>query len=151
VVTTTGFNDRTSLDLAGHPHSESLRMTERFHRRDTGHIELQVTLEDPKAYNRTWTLPVDLDLMPDGDLIEFICENRDTKQHLVGKRDEEFRISKDVLSQYVGRYDSSENSSVVSVTLEGDHLMIDPGGMGKIPLVAMSENTFSMEGNVVEF
>jgi len=149
VVTTTGFNDRTSLDLAGHPHSEALRMTERFRRRDAGHMDLQVTIEDPKAYNRAWTLPVDLDLMPDGELIEFICEDRD-KGHLVGKRDEEFRVSKDLLTQYAGRYDA-ENGSAVVVTLEGDRLMIEPGGMGKIPLIAMSENSFSMEGNIVEF
>ena len=62
-------------------------LTERFRRRDTGHIDLKVTFEDPKAYNRTWTLPVDLDLMPDGELIEYVCEDRD-KPHLVGKRDE---------------------------------------------------------------
>jgi len=149
VVTTTGFNDRTSLDLAGHPHSEALRMTERFRRRDAGHMDLQVTIEDSKAYNKSWTLPVDLDLMPDGELIEFICEDRD-KGHLVGKRDEEFRVSKDLLTQYAGRYDA-ENGSAVVVTLEGDRLMIEPGGMGKIPLIAMSENSFSMEGNIVEF
>lgn len=150
VVTTAGYNDRTSLDLGGHPHSEALRTTERFHRRDAGHIELQVTIEDPKAYNRQWTLPVDLDLMPDGELIEYICEDRD-KKHLVGKRDEEFRVPREVLSQYVGTYDSTESSAKVLVTLEGDRLMIDPGGMSKIPLVALSENSFSMEGNVVEF
>jgi hypothetical protein len=151
VVTTTGYNDRTSLDLGGHPHSEALRMTERFHRRDAGHIDLQVTIEDPKAYNRTWTLPVDLDLMPDGELIEFVCENQNAKPHLVGKRPEEFQVSKDVLRQYVGRYDLSGSRAVVEVTLEGDHLMIDPGGMGKIQLIAMSETSFSMEGNIVEF
>jgi uncharacterized protein DUF3471 len=150
VVTTSGYNDRTSLDLGGHPHSESLRMTERFHRRDAGHIDLQVTIEDPKAYNKSWTLPVDLDLMPDGELIEYICEDRD-KVHLVGKRDEEFRIPREVLSKYVGTYDAAGGRNSVSVTLEGDRLMIDPGGMGKIPLVAMSENSFSMEGNIVEF
>ncbi|MEO8052011.1 MAG: hypothetical protein ABI833_16465 [Acidobacteriota bacterium] len=150
VVTTSGYNDRTSLDLGGRPHSEALRVTERFRRRDAGHMDLQVTLEDPKAYTKAWTLPVDLDLMPDGELIEFVCENQNSKPHLVGKREEEFHVSKDVLSQYVGRYDSGQSSGVI-VTLEGDRLMIDPGGMGKIPLVAMSENTFSMEGNVVEF
>src|SRR5579871_4153758 len=150
VVTTAGYNDRTSLDLGGHPHSEALRMTERFHRRDAGHIDLQVTIDDPKAYNRQWTLPVDLDLMADGELIEYICEDH-SKPHLVGKREEEFHISKAVLAQYVGTYAASPTATPVSVTLEGDRLMIDPGGMGKIPLVAMSENTFSMEGNVVEF
>ena len=151
VVTTTGFNDRTSLDLAGHPHSEALRLTERFRRRDAGHIDLQVTFEDPQAYYRTWTLPVDLDLIPDGELIEFVCERLDIKQHLVGKREAEFPVSKDVLTQYAGTYDSTENATVVLVTLEGDRLVIEPGGMGKIPLYAMSENSFSMEGNVVEF
>jgi hypothetical protein len=149
VVTTTGFNDRTSLDLGGHPHSEALRITERFRRRDAGHIDLKVTFDDPKAYNRTWTLPVDLDLMPDGELIEYVCEDRD-KPHLVGKRDKEFHVSREVLAQYAGIYDA-ENRSVVVVTLEGDRLVIDPGGMGKIPLIAMSEDSFSMEGNIVEF
>ncbi len=151
VVTTAGYNDRTSLDLGGHPHSEELRMTERFRRRDAGHMDLQVTLNDPKAYNQAWTLPVDLDLMPDGELIEFVCENQNAKPHLVGKRPEEFQVSKEILSQYVGRYDSPGSPSGVIVTLEGDHLMIDPGGMGKIQLIAMSANTFSMEGNIVEF
>jgi hypothetical protein len=150
VVTTTGYNDRTSLDLGGHPHSEALKMTERFHRRDAGHMDLQVTLDDPKAYNKPWTLPVDLDLMPDGELIEFVCENQSDKPHLVGKRPEEFQVSKDILNQYVGRYDLPSHAVVV-VTLEGDHLMIDPGGMGKIQLIAMSETSFSMEGNIVEF
>ena len=151
VVTTTGYNDRTSLDLGGHPHSEALRVTERYRRRDAGHIDLQVTLDDPKAYNRAWTLPVDLDLMSDDELIEYICEDRSDKPHLVGKRPEEVQVSKDILSQYVGRYDSSASSSGVVVTLEGDRLMIDPGGMGKIPLIAISQTSFSMEGNIVEF
>lgn len=151
VVTTSGYNDRTSLDLGGRPHSEALRVTERYRRRDAGHIDLQVTLEDPKAYNRTWTLPVDLDLMPDGELIEFICENQSDKPHLVGKRQEEFQVAGDILSQYVGRYDSTAAAAGVVVTLEAGRLMIDPGGMGKIPLIAMSQTSFSMEGNVVEF
>jgi hypothetical protein len=151
VVTTGGYNDRTSLDLGGHPHSESLRLIERYRRRDAGHMDFQVTIEDPKAYNRTWTLPVDLDLIPDGELIEYICENEKDKQHLIGKRDEEFAVPMEVLSQYVGRYDTPQYPSGVIVTLEGNRLVIDPGGAGKIPLIAQSENTFSMEGNLVEF
>ena len=151
VVTTNGYNDRTSLDLGGRPHSEALRLTERFRRRDAGHIDLQVTLEDPKAYNRTWTLPVDLDLMPDGELIEYVCESQSDKPHLVGKIQQEFHVSRDVLTQYIGIYDSTQNLAATAVTLEGDRLMIEPGGMGKIPLIALSENSFSMEGNIVEF
>ncbi len=151
VVTTAGYNDRTSLDLGGHPHSESLRLTERFHRRDFGHIDLQVTLEDPKAYKRPWTLPIGLDLVTEGDLIEYVCENERDKQHLVGKRGEEFSVPVNILAQYVGTYETPQYPTGVVVTLEGSRLMIDPGGAGRIPLVAQSEYTFSMEGNLVEF
>lgn len=151
VVNTAGYNDRTSLDLGGHPHSEALRVTERFHRSDAGHMDFAVTIEDAKAYSRSWTLPVDLDLIPDGELIEYICENERDKRHLVGKREEEFAVPADVLAQYVGRYDTPQFPAGVIVTLEGNRLMIEPGGAGKIPLIAQSLNTFSMEGNLVEF
>jgi hypothetical protein len=150
VVTTAGFNDRTTLDLAGHPHTEALRVTERFHRRDAGHIDLQVTLDDPKAYTRAWTLPIELDLVPDGDLIEYVCENERDAAHLVGKSGEEFRVPAEVLAQYVGSYRAPARA-VTSVSLEGDRLMVAEGQAGKIPLTAHSENTFSMEGTDIEF
>ncbi len=151
VVTTASYNDRTSLDLGGHPHSEALRMTERFHRRDAGHMDLEVTLDDPQAYAKPWTLPINLNLVPDGELIEYVCENERDKQHLVGKREQEFPVSVDILARYVGHYDTPQYPTGVVVTLDGNRLMIDPGGAGKIPLYAQSENTFSMEGNIVEF
>jgi hypothetical protein len=151
VATTAGYNDRTSLDLGGHPHTEALRVIERFHRRDAGHIDLQVTLEDPKAYARAWTLSVELDLIPDAELIEYVCENERDKPHLVGKSGEEFRVPAEVLAQYVGVYETRGLPEGTPVTLEGDRLMIDPGGAGKIPLIAHSENSFTMEGTGVEF
>ena len=150
VVTTTGYNDRTSLDLAGHPHTEALRMTERYHRRDVGHLEVQVTLDDPKAYTRSWTLPMEFALMPDEQLIEYVCENERDKSHLIGTSGEEFRVPAEVLAQYTGTYQGPAER-VVTVSLEGNRLMIDVGGTGKIPLVAHSENTFTMIGTGVEF
>ena len=150
VVTTTGYNDRTSLDLAGHPHTEALRMTERYHRRDVGHLEVQVTLDDPKAYTRSWTLPMEFALMPDEQLIEYVCENERDKSHLIGTSGEEFRVPAEVLAQYTGTYQGPADR-VVTVSLEGNRLMIDVGGTGKIPLVAHSENTFTMIGTGVEF
>lgn len=151
VVTTAGYNDRTSLDLGGHPHSDSLRLTERLHRRDFGHMDLEVTVEDPKAYKRAWTLPIGLDLVTEGDLIEYVCENERDKQHLIGKRSEEVSVPVSTLAKYVGTYLSPAYPTGVIVTLEGDRLMIDPGGAGRIPLIAQSETSFSMEGNIVEF
>jgi len=150
VVTTAGYNDRTTLDLAGHPHTEGLRLTERYHRRDAGHLDLQVTFDDPKAYTRPWTLPVEFDLIPDGDLIEYICENERDKAHLVGKSGEEFHVPAEVLAEYTGKYESPAFPAGVVVSFEGGRLMIDPGA-GKIPLVAHSETSFTMEGTGVDF
>lgn len=149
VVTTAGYNDRTTLDLAGHPHTEALRVTERFHRRDVGHLDLQVTFDDPKAYTRSWTLRPEFDLMPDGELIEYVCEDRD-KPHLVGKSEAEVPVPAEVLAQYAGSYEMS-GFPVGKVTLEGNRLMIDLDGTGKIPLIARSQNTFTMEGTGVDF
>jgi hypothetical protein len=150
VVTTAGYNDRTTLDLAGHPHTESLRVTERYRRRDAGHMELRVTFDDPKAYTRPWTLPVDFDLIPDGDLIEYVCENERDAPHLVGKSGEEFKVAADVLAQYAGSYESRAGAAGVRVSLEAGRLMIDTGA-GNVPLVAHSETSFTMEGTGVEF
>lgn len=150
VVTTAGYNDRTTLDLAGHPHTEALRVTERYHRRDAGHLDLQVTFEDPKSYTRPWTVPVQFDLVPDGDLIEYICENERDSAHLVGKSGEEFRVPAEVLDQYAGTYQSPAFPAPMVVSVEGSRLMINPGA-GKIPLVAHSETSFTMEGTGVDF
>jgi len=148
VVTTAGFNDKTTIDLAGHPHTESLRVTERFRRRDAGHIDLQVTLEDPKAYARAWTLPIEMELIADGELIEYVCEDR-SGPHLVGKRGDEFKVPLEILAKYVGAYGAPGRSFVV--TLEEGRLMIDQDGAGKIPLFAHSETSFTQEGTGIEF
>ena len=150
VVTTGGYNDRTTIDLAGHPHTEALRMTERIHRRDAGHLEVEVTFEDPKAYTRPWTLPLEFALVPDGELIEYVCENERDSPHLVGKAGEEFRVPAGVLAQYPGAY-QAPGRGVAMVTLEGNKLMIAEGQGGKISLVARSEHAFTMEGTGVEF
>jgi len=84
VVDTRGFNDRSWLDDPGHPHTEAMHVTEKFTRRDFGHLEIQITIDDPKAYTRPWTVNARFDLMPDTELIENICEDKDTP-HLVGK------------------------------------------------------------------
>src|SRR5687767_12300943 len=70
VVTSTGFNDRTWLDTAGHPQTESLRITERMRRRDLGHMDFEYTVEDPKAFKRPITIKIDRQLAPDEDLRE---------------------------------------------------------------------------------
>jgi len=75
VVETIGFNDKSWVARPGHPHTEALRITERYRRRDFGHIDLQMTVDDPKAFTRPWSARVKFNLLPDTDLLEFHCDN----------------------------------------------------------------------------
>ena len=82
VVDTIGLNDRGWLDAFGHPRSEQMHMTERYHRRDFGHMDLEFTFNDPKYYTRPFGLKAALRLLPDSDLIEYVCENEKDRTHL---------------------------------------------------------------------
>jgi hypothetical protein len=86
VIDTAGFNGKTWLDLAGHPSTDALRLTERFQRRDFGHLELRLTIDDPKGYTKPWTVTQTMQLAADTELLEYVCnENEKDLQHLVGK------------------------------------------------------------------
>jgi len=82
VVDSQGFNGRVWLDQLGKPSTEALHVTTRFHRRDVGHMDIQITIDDPKAYTKPWGASVAVSLLPDADLMEFIClENeKDTRR-----------------------------------------------------------------------
>jgi len=83
VVETAGFNDKSWLDVIGHPHSEALRVVERYHRRDFGHMDLEMTFDDPQMYTKPFTLKVTEDLLADSDLFESFCnENEKDRPHL---------------------------------------------------------------------
>ncbi len=80
VVESFGFNDRTWLDHDGHPHTEGLRTTERYRRRNFGNLELEVTFSDPGAYTRPWTVAVRAELAADTEMVEWVCNESD--QHV---------------------------------------------------------------------
>jgi len=83
VVETAGFNGRTRLDLMGHYHSEALRVTERFRRRDFGHLDVEMTFDDPKTYTSPFSIKVPHDLLADSDIFEMFCnENEKDRAHL---------------------------------------------------------------------
>jgi hypothetical protein len=82
VVQTAGFNDKTTLDALGHRHSDALRVTERFRRRDFGHLDVEMTFDDPTFYTRPFTIKVPHDLQADGDIFEMFCENEKDRTHL---------------------------------------------------------------------
>jgi hypothetical protein len=86
VVDTIGSNGRTWLDMRGLPATEALHVTERYTRPNIGRIDIEVTIDDPKAYTRPWKVNLQWTLQPDTELIESICEeNSKDLPHMVGK------------------------------------------------------------------
>jgi hypothetical protein len=74
VVTTSGLRDGGWLDINGTPLTDAAKLTEKFRRVKYGRMEVDVTVDDPKAYTRPWTVRVNQQIMLDEDLIEFICQ-----------------------------------------------------------------------------
>jgi len=85
VVETSGFNDKTWIDGGGTPHSDALRLTERFRRLDFGHLEIEYTFEDPKAFVQPFSATIKFGLLADTELLDHQCENEKDAGHLVGK------------------------------------------------------------------
>jgi hypothetical protein len=86
VVDTRGFNGKTWLDQVGKPTTDKLHVIERYTRKDYGHMDLTITIDDPGAYTRPWTVKQDVTLQPETELLEFICnENNRDLEHLPGK------------------------------------------------------------------
>jgi hypothetical protein len=84
VVETTNIRDGGWLDINGSPLTEAARITERFRRPDYGHLEIAVTVDDPKAYTRPWTVTITQRIMVDTEMMEFICnENEKSSKHYV--------------------------------------------------------------------
>jgi hypothetical protein len=86
VIDTVGFNDRFWFDFAGHPHTERLHTIERYRRPEFGRLLYEVTIDDPGAYTRPFTLYGDHTYESDTELMEYICnENNQDVEHIVGK------------------------------------------------------------------
>jgi hypothetical protein len=85
VVETAGFNDKTVLDALGHVHSDELRIVERFRRRDFGHLDVEMTFDDPKLYTRPFTIRVPHTLLADDDIFEMFPQNEKDCAHM-GKK-----------------------------------------------------------------
>ena len=86
VVETVGLRDLGWLDVEGSPLTESGKIVERFRRIDYGHLEIEVTIDDPKAYTKPWTVTVHQRVLLDTDLIEFVCqENEKDQPHLAAQ------------------------------------------------------------------
>jgi hypothetical protein len=86
VVQSIGFRDDMWLDRGGSPMTSAAKITEKFHRVNYGRLELEVTVDDPKAYTKPWTIKLTEFLELNTDLIDNICrENEKDEPHMVGK------------------------------------------------------------------
>jgi hypothetical protein len=86
VVVSNGFRDDLWLDANGSPMTSAAKITERFRRPDFGHLEIALTVDDPKAYTRPWTVTLKQTIVANSDLLDYVCqENEKDVPHLVGK------------------------------------------------------------------
>jgi len=85
VIDTVGYNDKFWFDFRGHPHTEQLRTVERYTRKEFGTLTNEITINDPGAYSKPFMVTFTANLMPDGELLEYICqESERSAQHLRG-------------------------------------------------------------------
>ena len=154
VVESAGFNDRTWLDRAGHPHSENLRVTERLRRADFGHMQFQITYDDPETLTKPLSFSLAVNYAADTDMLENVCNETDRKVHLVGSANAGVPLSPAVLAKYEGRYEFREGSPNVrgfmgvkqNVTLIDGRLYLNA-----LPLIPQSETKFESTGSAAEF
>jgi hypothetical protein len=161
VVTTNGYNERTLIDGEGHRHTEALRVTERFTRRDLGHMDVQVTFEDSKAYARPITIPVEATLQPDTELVEYVCaENERSRPHLIGTADDDKKqqvsVPPEVLARYAGTYRfppfvPGDKPFNVTVTPKDAVLLVEIERGPTITAIPTAPTKFLAQGVAVEF
>ena len=151
VVESNGYNDKTWLHAEGLGHTEKLRVTERYRRTDFGHMQVEVTYDDPGTFTSPLHQVVNLEYAADDEILELVC-NEATEggtKHWVGDKTADalakaIELSPAILAKYVGRYEGIwlDNPTRVEVTLENNALLVSRNGGAKNQLVAQSETTF---------
>jgi hypothetical protein len=157
VVESNGFTERSWLDFGGHPHTEALRITERYTRRTVGRLEVQITLTDAKVFAKPITLTIPIKLLPDTEMLEGFCENHHKSRERMAstKAATVVNVPAATLSRYIGSYQTDESydgmTHDMAVTLDGSELWFDYEGKGKELLIALTPARFSWSGSIVEF
>ena len=155
VVESFGYNAHTWLDSAGHPHSEALRITERYRRRDFGHMDIEVTFEDPSVYARPIKVALVADLRPDTELLESVCQEAGDRnlEHWVGKASDEKKVAvpvaAEILAKYAGTYVEQDlwgpgpHPRIIEVTVADGALFAELSNRGRVQLTPQSDTTFA--------
>ena len=163
VVESSGFHAGSWLDRVGNPHTEQLRVTERYRRTNFGTLDIAVTFSDPAAYTRPWTVTVAAEYAADTEMLEWVCNEGASRSlvHWVGQasdeRKNEVKVAPAILARYVGTYieqppywrnaqlvgSARASGRTLQITVEDGRLVGDMDGRGKQELVAMSANEFT--------
>ena len=161
IVDSVGFNDKTWLSRYGQPHSEALRVSERYRRRDVGHLQVEVTFSDPALYAKPWGFTAHMALAADTEMLESICER--TSDHWAGSLSDAANagvtVAPDVLARYVGVYNGlyGGEKRTIDVSLSGGQLIariigraaVDGGEMR--PLIPQTQTLFEGLGIAYQF
>jgi hypothetical protein len=163
VVESFGFHAGTWLDRDGHPHTEKLRLTERYRRPDFGRLDIEVTFSDPETFAKPFTVQAGAEFAADTEMLEWVCNEGASRSlvHWVGtaadERKNEVPVAPQILARYAGVYVEQppywrREARIVHVSVENGKLVGDMDGRGKQVLVASSETEFSgLYGLGVEF
>jgi hypothetical protein len=155
VVESAGFNSRSWLDRAGHPHSEKLRVTERFRRSDFGHMNFQITYDDPETLTKPLTFSLAVNYAADTDMLETVCnESERNKVHMISTANTGVPLDAAVLAKYVGQYEYRQGSPAVRAFMGSTQTVTMINGqlyLNALPLVPQSETRFESTGAVAEF
>jgi hypothetical protein len=163
VVESNGFHAGTWLDRDGHPHTERLRLTERYRRTSVGTLEIEATFSDPGAYTRPWTVKVSAQYATDTEMLEWVCNEGGSRSltHWIGQASDDLKnevaVAPAILARYVGTYleqppywksvqisaTPQASGRTVRITLEDGKLFGDMDGRGKQRLIGMSDTEFA--------
>jgi hypothetical protein len=161
IVDSFGFNDKTWLSRYGQPHTEALRVRERYRRPDFGHLQVEVTFTDPAAYAKPWGFRADMALAADTDMLESVCER--SSEHWTGSVSDAANaavtVAPDVLARYVGVYVGTYSGTkrTIEVVLSGGQLIATVVGAAGVdggetrPLIPQSQTLFEGVGLGYQF
>ena len=155
VVESNGYNDKTWLNGRGLSHTEQLRMTERYRRPNFGRIEIEVTYEDPGAFESPLQSTVEVNFAADDVMLETVCaeaygggESDHWSTSVTGRDETSVEVDPEILARYVGTYRGMylTNTITIQITMEGDQLFLQRGGGGRAPLAPQTETAFLPQG-----
>ncbi len=150
VVESNGYNDKTWLGRGGQSHTENLRMTERYRRSDFGHVQVNVTYEDPGAFESPLNMVIEMQFVADEEMLETVCneayagERGNWTAEVTEREDPEVEVAPEVLAKYVGTYRGIYlgNPYTVQVTLEDGELFMQRNNAPRGRFVPQPQTTF---------